>query len=168
MGYLWHKLYRLDIIKNNNLRFNSNLRLREDEIFLLEYLPYVNRALSHKKKGYFYFVPEWGFKYGLNFEEECYINDLADKALSILLLSNDGYEYLQNFYIDSRNYNLMVEFDKTHERKYLKQIRQLILKHPDSTRLSPYLKHIIRYDSSMIFSWITLLLHMKLKKTLAK
>ena len=62
----------------------------------------------------------------------------------------------------------MVEFDRTHERKYLKQIRQLLLKYPDSTRLSPYLKSIISIDRSMTLSWIALYGHMKIKKILGK
>jgi len=167
IGYTWCKLYRLQIIRDNSLRFDSNIRLREDEIFLLDYLLYVRRAKAHKEIGYFYFMPEWRNKYGLKYEDECYINDQADQAIALLMSCGD-FQNLKNYYIDSRNYNLMVEFGRTHERRYLKQIRQLLLKHPDSTRLSPYLKTIISIDRSMTLSWIALYGHMKIKKILGK
>ena len=167
LGFLWCKLFRTRIIKENKLRFDENMCFREDEMFLLNYLPYVRRAQSHKETGYFYFMPEWDQKYGLKYKEESYIYDQADKIISNRIIDS-GFKFLQNFYIDSRNYNLMVEFDRTHERKYLKQIRQLLLKYPDSTRLSPYLKSIISIDRSMTLSWIALYGHMKIKKILGK
>ncbi|MCM1138967.1 MAG: glycosyltransferase [Muribaculum sp.] len=167
IGYTWCKLYRLQIIRENCLRFDSNICLREDEIFLLDYLLYVRRAKAHKRIGYFYFMPEWGNKYRLKYDDECYINDQADKAIA-LLMSRGNFQNLKNYYIDSRNYNLMLQFGKTHEHRYLEQIRQLLLKYPDSTRLSPFLKFIISIDRSMTLSWIALYGHMKIKMMLGK
>jgi len=37
-GFLWNKLYRRDIITANNLRFDTEMRIQEDEIFNLNYL----------------------------------------------------------------------------------------------------------------------------------
>ncbi len=40
-GVLWGKIFKADIIKNNKIRFNKQLFMSEDMIFLLEYLRYV-------------------------------------------------------------------------------------------------------------------------------
>lgn len=38
MGFPWNKLYRLDIIKNYNIRFTKGIILYEDVLFIYEYL----------------------------------------------------------------------------------------------------------------------------------
>ena len=45
LGYTWNKFFKTEIIKNNNLRFTSNLSLHEDELFTLQYFKYVERVL---------------------------------------------------------------------------------------------------------------------------
>ena len=40
-GVLWGKIFKADIIKNNKIRFDKQLFMSEDMIFLLEYLRYV-------------------------------------------------------------------------------------------------------------------------------
>lgn len=42
LGYTWNKLFKASIIKNNFIRFVTNLKLREDEVFTLEYAQYAN------------------------------------------------------------------------------------------------------------------------------
>lgn len=43
MYNLWNKIYRLDIINQNNLRFREDLRFGEDLVFILHYLKYSNK-----------------------------------------------------------------------------------------------------------------------------
>lgn len=42
-GYLWNKLYRSEVIKNNNLKFKENLSMCEDLLFNIEYLMNIKR-----------------------------------------------------------------------------------------------------------------------------
>ena len=44
MGFPWNKLYRLDIIKNNNIRFVKGIVLYEDVLFIYEYLKSVKKV----------------------------------------------------------------------------------------------------------------------------
>lgn len=37
-GYLWCKLFRLDIIKNNHLRFDEEISFNEDGLFIMQYI----------------------------------------------------------------------------------------------------------------------------------
>lgn len=43
MYNLWNKIYRLDIINQNSLKFREDLRFGEDLVFILHYLKHVNR-----------------------------------------------------------------------------------------------------------------------------
>ena len=40
----WGKVYKSEIIKNNNIQFDKNLSLGEDTIFVLEYLKYIRNV----------------------------------------------------------------------------------------------------------------------------
>ncbi len=167
IGYIWCKLFRLQIIKENNLRFDTNIKLREDEIFFYFYLAHVRRVICHRKAGYFYFLPDWGRKYEFSFKSDYYLNQQVEKAVS-LLLNFGKFQCLRDFFIDSMNYQLMMEFNRDHKREYLQQIRELMIKYPDSTRMSKYLMWIIVHDRTMTISWLALALHMRLKELLKR
>ena len=51
---LWNKLYRRDILMDNNLQFTSEVRCAEDWVFNLEYILYANVFVSIPKAGYHY------------------------------------------------------------------------------------------------------------------
>lgn len=53
-GTLWGKIFKKDIIANNNLKFNPRIYMCEDLIFLLEYVLKCNKFLSLDKNLYFY------------------------------------------------------------------------------------------------------------------
>lgn len=167
LGYTWCKLYRHDIIKANNLRFDEKIRLAEDDVFLINYLRYVSRAISRKEIGYYYFVPDWEGKYRIKKEEADYFWSQIYSA-TVRLPENDEYVRIRNFYIDSHIYEQMLEFSRTHRREDLRKIRTLVVRHLDNIRLSSYLKTIIRLDKSLTISWIALSLHMQMKKILGK
>ena len=50
----WGKLYRMDIIKLNNLRFNPAVHLGEDIIFVFTYLLNLNRVILLRSDNYYY------------------------------------------------------------------------------------------------------------------
>ena len=50
---VWGKLYKLEIIKDNNIIFN-NRRISEDSLFNLEYLQYINKWKLLSGNGYAY------------------------------------------------------------------------------------------------------------------
>ena len=69
LGYPWNKLFRRYIIAQNNLHFDSSIHLKEDEIFVLQYLKYCRVIQSTSKAGYYYEVPDWTRKYKLTIQE---------------------------------------------------------------------------------------------------
>lgn len=45
LGYVWGKLFRADIIRENNLAFNPKIIFNEDRLFVTQYLAVCNRVL---------------------------------------------------------------------------------------------------------------------------
>lgn len=43
-GWPWNKMYKSSIIKENKLRFDENLKYCEDEVFVLQYIMYINKC----------------------------------------------------------------------------------------------------------------------------
>ena len=59
LGYCWGKLYTLQKIKKYNVRFDENIRFREDELFVLKYLSHTSHITCINKKKYIYNRPNW-------------------------------------------------------------------------------------------------------------
>lgn len=57
-GVLWNKIYKKDIIRDNNISFDKNISLAEDFLFNLEYLKYVKNVLVQNNIGYLYTFDE--------------------------------------------------------------------------------------------------------------
>lgn len=53
-GVLWDKIFRREIIINNNIKFNPEIRLSEDLLFVLEYLKFVKSVSTIKNHLYHY------------------------------------------------------------------------------------------------------------------
>ncbi len=50
----WAKLYKTDIIKNNQIKFSEGIEFGEDRIFVWEYLKYSEKFTAINKNVYFY------------------------------------------------------------------------------------------------------------------
>lgn len=62
-GYLWIKLFRRQIIEENNIRFDIKSAFREDEQFFSKYLEYTTTFCCIDKENYFYILPTADKKY---------------------------------------------------------------------------------------------------------
>ena len=63
LGYPVNKLFSSSIIKMESLRFREDIKLREDEDFVLRYLLYVNNGRIINEGGYNYIIPDYHNKY---------------------------------------------------------------------------------------------------------
>jgi glycosyltransferase involved in cell wall biosynthesis len=43
---IWNKIFRTDLIKSNGVRFRTDMRNKEDTVFVLDFIPYVKNAVS--------------------------------------------------------------------------------------------------------------------------
>ena len=62
-GYLWVKLFRKELIAQNNLRFDVQSAFREDEQFFSKYLEKTASFACVDRVGYYYIVPSADKKY---------------------------------------------------------------------------------------------------------
>lgn len=53
-GYLWNKIFQRKIIENNNLRFQKNIVVWEDLLFVLQYLKNCDKVTISDEKLYYY------------------------------------------------------------------------------------------------------------------
>lgn len=54
ISYCWARLYKISIIRENNIFFNENMRLFEDFVFNLEYLKHTNKIIFVNEPLYTY------------------------------------------------------------------------------------------------------------------
>ncbi|MEK9154604.1 MAG: glycosyltransferase [Patescibacteria group bacterium] len=57
VSYCWARLYKLSVIKNNNISANEDMRLFEDFVFNLEYLKHIDKIVFVNKPLYTYVMP---------------------------------------------------------------------------------------------------------------
>lgn len=53
-GYLWNKIFRANIIRENNIQFMENIHILEDQIFVLEYIKHISKGVCVNEKLYNY------------------------------------------------------------------------------------------------------------------
>lgn len=103
--FLWNKLFRRSLISANNIRFDTNISLGEDNIFILEYLNYIKGLSASSICTYHYDqVEENPFSLGRKKRSEaiiCY--QLKSNCKAILKLYDKYkisflYNYASNYY----------------------------------------------------------------------
>lgn len=96
--YVWGKLYRLDIIRENNISFLNDMKYSEDNCFVLEYMSHIETFSYIAYSGYCHLYEKGrAEKYRMTFNEfECHIN-LQDKCFKLLE------EKTQNPFVEVRN-----------------------------------------------------------------
>lgn len=164
-GYCVIKLFKTQIIRNNNICFNTRVRFQEDELFVLSYLAACNLVKSVAKVGYFYFVPDWGKYLGGNIEDKLLRTNLMLQVLQDkferpeeLLIFHKKKNSLVRYYIEGN----LAGFKYT----YLKKLKELAkegygVQHMPKliTRLiafdSIYLISIVQIISLKLYSWLT-------------
>ena len=53
-GMVWQYIFSAKLLKENNIRFRTNIKLKEDEIFVMEALIYANSMMILPKPYYYY------------------------------------------------------------------------------------------------------------------
>ena len=110
----WSKLFKMDIIRTNNLRFHENLKIHEDVIFCMEYLEHCKDVRYCKDVIYTYTLNELG------------------------AVQKHKVEYLDNY---STVYYLWISYLKRHSlEKYLDNLNQNFL-HKMLTTSAKLAKH---------------------------
>ena len=160
-GSLCNKCFKSKIVLEHKLRLNESFVLKEDEVFVLNYLRYCKDIVSAKNPGYYYFIPQWERKYKdvnnrYEIAKEIYNAQLVvcEYKWNVVLL-NSILELTQQF---------TNEFLKRRNKRgilldYKKCVGENILK----TKMFAISKWLIYVDRTGYFSTGLLIIHLMLK-----
>lgn len=56
LNLVWNKIYRADIVKKNNIRFNEKITKGEDLLFNLDYIAHINTDIKIINESLYYYV----------------------------------------------------------------------------------------------------------------
>lgn len=167
IGYAWIKAYRIDIIRRYCLRFDNDIRFKEDEVFLFQYIVRINRVKSVDKKGYYYIVPDWNQKYvPTALMKHIYGNAMYDSLMLLAGHCNGGkiLYWIYNSVIDE----LREAFAAMPRINIYNKIYNLVNVSYDGCNLFTPLKWIIVNDKTRLFAFTSLWVHSTLRRVLIK
>lgn len=167
-GYLWCKLYRTSIIKDNILFF-KNIIMIEDEMFNIEYLKYVKNISCVDKCNYYYNRPDFYEKYGKvdNFKANIDMFNASCDAFG------DKSFILKDMYL-SRATDWLLSSYRKHEKDKLQKLSVYCKTVASYIRYAKTCRKTIKYIRYFLFSdnlWLTdktVILYVFLLKILGK
>lgn len=154
-GYLFVKCFRRFIISTNNLGFDIKVRFQEDELFLTEYLKYVQNAKCITQMGYFYNVPNWVKYKGCNVDLVIYRTERILSNLYLILGANSKAKIIQGK-LESLNLYLMEAYFLNKERNSLKRIRKFYQCNGNFKKVPAIVRWLIVKDSTYSVLWLGL------------
>lgn len=136
--YVWGKLYRSDVIKDNHIVFHENMKYSEDHCFVMEYLSTVDSLMYLSYIGYWHlFEKGRSKKYRMRFDvfhthmfqqEECF-KKLESKTHHRFVKIRQN---VHRRFFDCFIYSLLNEPNYS---SYLSEYNKFIEKYPDRTLL---------------------------------
>lgn len=93
-GYLWSKLFRADIIREFNLKFNESISFNEDRLFVLQYLTRTKGSVHYMTKPvYNYYERASGAMASIN---NSYNRKFSTDFLSYVLMKREIYSFTKD------------------------------------------------------------------------
>lgn len=128
-GYPWGKLYKAQIIKDNKLRFNENLTINEDHIFVFQYFSYINTLYITNTAGYHYTVfDNSGRKLSSKINSYTELKAASEQFNSIINqlkilwnISQEEYKRLYNIFVTSKRLSAFRSLILLKEKQYFKE-----------------------------------------------
>lgn len=141
LGFTCTKMYKREIIERCGLRFDTELALREDELFMLQYAEHISTIKCIEEGAYHYDIPDFSTKYG-NI-------DLFDMFLKIYVvlkrIFGDKHNQLFQNYENDLTQSLFHSFVMCHGdryeklKNYRKEVGKRVLGIKSLSRLSKYI-----------------------------
>ena len=148
-GYTVIKLFKLEVIKNNNIRFNTEIRFQEDELFVLSYLSECISVKSVSNVGYFYFVPDWGKYIGGNVESKLFRTNLMIDVLRKEFTNTEDLDIYKKKKSSLVHYYLEANIQHLN-KKYLVAMRNLFKEGYGISYMPRILNKLITIDSTLV------------------
>lgn len=162
VGYVWARLYKLSVIRDNNIWFDERFNYQEDEEFNLRYWIHCNVVTFTDKVGYFYNVPDWRRKY-ISKNNLFYL--FSSMYSSSVLIYNGLDSPIVEYYLGKLTDSLLWIYKqkKSNAFNILKLYRSITGDNVLRTRLFVLTKWIIYFDRSCIIADKILRLHTSFK-----
>ena len=128
LNFSWNKIYKTNIIKDNNISFIENIQLGEDLLFNLEYLKYVDGEIIIVNKYLYNYIlksrDSLVRRYHKNLFETCKYS-YSELYNCMLLFGTDMLEKNQSYYSSYLNYlhTVLDNTFKNSELSFIKKIR---------------------------------------------
>ena len=141
---VWSKIYKANILKDNNIKFDKDISHGEDILFNLKYITNCNKIKCVNKS--FYILQQNNMSATHKFQENSIINDYNYyKELRKFNFDND--EHLNKIYYNSVLNGIWITlnqyfFNKKNNKKlYIlkKELKKMILKEPYNTAINKYI-----------------------------
>lgn len=86
IGFIWCRAFKRNIINKNKIRFNIDYKIREDELFVFQYMEHVQSFIICPEGAYHYICPDYSTKYNETslIVNICLIKDLIQSKESII------------------------------------------------------------------------------------
>ena len=138
-GFLWNKIYDMNIIKNNKIRFDENIKYCEDLLFNIEYLLNIEKVTILPKCLYNYRMRKSGVTWEKNKKKLMTISESYTKIEKILNSQKiNSIEFIYNklnlqYRLNSRKVNLQYKKEykkimKSNEISLKRKIKLFVLK----------------------------------------
>lgn len=134
--FVWRNIYKLDIIKNNKIRFNEEVFIGEDVIFNLEFMMKCKRAYAIDKQMYYYTVNNPNSLMRVNYKPKLESSLIIQYNIRKKLSEQYGLLKNEEYKIDMANY-------------YLKNVYSMIIKNINQgqqNNIKSDIKRILNYD----------------------
>lgn len=155
LGFLCTKMYKREIIERYGLHFDTELTLREDELFMLQYSEHISMIHCMEVGAYNYVIPDFSVKYG-NL-------DLFDMFLKIYVVLKKifcgEHNRLLQSYVNELTQSLFYSFTMRHgdRREKLVCYRKEVGKQVRGMEtLSWFSKYILAYSPSVQVAYLLL------------
>ena len=106
-GYLWNKVFRTSIIKENKLKLNKDLHYCEDMVFVVQYLKYCKKVRYINKCLYLYRMRKSSVSFNFFDKKNISIlnsnNYLINMINDKMLINKLKYNYILNYYRLKKN-----------------------------------------------------------------
>ena len=160
---VWCKVFSIEIIRKNNIRFEDNIWCGEDGLFWHNYLCHIKKIIYIEEQGYYYFCPRDFDSTSRNNKHKLSTSSHIKLALNYKFISSVlpkkfkmGYKCTSFL----RMYHIKHYFKAILESDILSKEQTNILK-----RIRPSIKHFVPSKKGVIF-WILNLLPTKFVKKL--
>lgn len=153
-GFVWNKIYKADIIKKNNLRFDNNIFICEDLLFNCQYISKIKKGYYTTRKMYYY-VQRINSSYNTKYNDRWKTVIQAYEKIA-LYVNKDSVKNFQYSYLYSLlNLKEKIYMSQNKDKELLKEINQKINKNKiginknkdlsKKTKMKTYIKiHTIR------------------------